>query len=492
MQIVKVVAKIVDDNSGVFTEIPILLDEKKQVIKPLLDYILKLKRNGKSQSTITIVIKATKLLLEYMKANTNSFSTSQTMFESFSSRLYTGTINDEGLDPSGLFWLPHSSSVAKSYIRALTQLTDWLAEKQDTVPMNPLVNADNFTQHLNYAAWVRKNQQDFLGHIADKNISAIVQSARNVQGKRQLGKQNLEAIEFSEKYFEDFYFKGIGGAKDRRIVLRDQLILLLIHFGGLRISEALHLWVHDVNRIHRKKEDIKVRIYHPESGKAPDDWRSSSGKTTRAAFLKEKYALSPRNTLIGKKHIGWKTNSFENSDYYLEVYWFPTIYGKIFEKLWKDYIRFLTGIERNHPYAFISFHRDYIGEPYTLNAFQSSYTKGLQRIGLNFSKADGLSPHSHRHSYGRRLRRANVDKLVIKKCLHHASLASQEIYTAASPTEVSACLQQASERLLNLQESSERKNIQSWDILTQYGFENIDSNNAQLCTKKIFKSGKIS
>ena len=44
-------------------------------------------------------------------------STSQTMFESFSSRLYTGTINDEGLDPSGLFWLPHSSSVAKSYIR---------------------------------------------------------------------------------------------------------------------------------------------------------------------------------------------------------------------------------------------------------------------------------------------------------------------------------------------------------------------------------------
>lgn len=491
MQIVKVNAKIVDDNSGVFTEIPILLDEKKQVIKPLLDYILKLKRNGKSLSTITTIIKATKLLLEYMEANTNSFSTSQTMFESFSSRLYTGTINDEGLDPSGLFWLPHSSSVAKSHIHALTQLIDWLAEKQDTVPMNPLVNADNFTKRLNYAAWFRKNQQDFLGHIADKNISAIVQSARNVQGKRPLGKQNLEAIEFPEHYFEEFYFKGIGGAKDRRIVLRDQLILLLMHGGGLRESEALHLWVHDVIRIHGKKEDIKVRIYHPESGKAPDDWRSRTGKTTRAAFLKEKYALSPRNTLIGKKHVGWKTNTFENSDYYLEVYWFPTICGKIFEKLWKDYTRFLTGIERNHPYAFISFHRDYIGEPYTLNAFQSSYIKGLQRIGLNFSKAEGLSPHSHRHSYGRRLRRANVDKVIIKKCLHHASLASQEIYTAASPTEVTTCLKQASERLLNPQEPSEQTNIQSWEVLTQYGFEDIDSHNAHFFIKSNSKLGKI-
>lgn len=46
MQIVKVVAKVLEDNSGVFTEIPVLLDENKQVLRPLLEYILKLKRNG--------------------------------------------------------------------------------------------------------------------------------------------------------------------------------------------------------------------------------------------------------------------------------------------------------------------------------------------------------------------------------------------------------------------------------------------------------------
>ena len=43
MQIVKVNAKVVQDDSGVFSEIPVLLDENKDVIQPLMEYALKLK-----------------------------------------------------------------------------------------------------------------------------------------------------------------------------------------------------------------------------------------------------------------------------------------------------------------------------------------------------------------------------------------------------------------------------------------------------------------
>ncbi len=474
VEVVRINAKVVLDDSGVFTEIPVLLDQNKEPVKPLIEYALKLKRDGMSQSTISNYIKATQLLLEYMGANVSGFDSPQSLFESFSSRLYTGTIGDDGLDPSGLYWLPCSKQVARLHINALSKMTDWLAEKQGSISMNPLVEADSLTQRLNYAAWFRKNQHNFLGHIKDKHINSTVRYARSVQGKRPLGKQSQEAIEFPERYFEAFYFDGLGGAVDRRVVLRDQLILLLMHGGGLRESEALHLWLEDVLIDPSNPNSVKVRIYHPEDGKAPNNWRGRSGKTIRAAYLKEKYALSPRNDLMGKKRVGWKSRVTDSKDEYLDVHWFPTVFGEVFAKLWQVYTRFMTAVERNHPYAFVSFHREHVGNPYTLNAFHDSYRNGLKRIGLKPCKADGLSPHSHRHSYGRRLRRAGVQEIVIKKCLHHASLESQAVYTTPTAKEVTSCLNAATQQLLNPTEPFERVGTPSWEVLTERGFNDID------------------
>lgn len=473
MQIVKVKAKVVHDNSGVFTEIYVLLDDNKEVIKPLLEYVIKLKRDGKSQSTISNCIKATQLLLEYLNANPNGFENSRSLFESFSSRLYTGTISEDGLDPSGLYWLPCSKQVAGLHIYALNQFTDWLTEKYDAVSMNPLVKADSHTQRLNYAAWFRKNQHDFLGHIKDKHINSTVRYARSIQGKRSLGKQKQDAIDFPEYYYDDFYYNGLGGAVDRRIAIRDQLILLLMHGGGLRESETLHLWIEDVFIDPLNINSVKVYIYHPEDGKAPNNWRGRSGKTTRAAYLKEKYALSPRNQLMGKKHVGWKSRVTDSKDEYLEVYWFPDAYGEIFAKLWKNYIRLLIDVERHHPYAFVSFHHNYLGSPYTLNAFHNNYRQGLKRIGLKPNKTDGLSPHSHRHSYGRRLRKAKVSAIIIKKCLHHASIESQTVYTTLTTKEVTTSLNAAMKRLLNPIQTVEQTGIPSWELLIQRGFSDI-------------------
>jgi len=476
MQIVKIVAKVVDDNSGVFTEIPVLLDENKQVLRPLLEYILKLRRNGKSQPTLSKCVDATKLFLEYMAVNLNCFTNPHSLFEVFTSRLYTGTINEEGLDPSGLYWLPHSEAVTKSHIKALTKFSNWLVENYNAKPMNPLVMSDSYEQRLKYAAWFQKNQYNFLGHIKDKHINSTVRHACNIQGKRVLGKHRTDAIEFPEKYFKAFYFNGLGAALDRRVGLRDQLILLLMHGGGLRESEALHLWIEDVHIDPLNINSVKVRIYHPEYGKAPNNWRGRSGKTTRAAYLKENYVLSPRNELMGKKHIGWKCRVTDNKDGYIEVHWFPTSFGEVFARLWHNYTRFLAGIERHHPYAFVSFHREHIGKPYTLNAFHYSYRQGLKRIGLKPCKADGLSSHSHRHSYGRSLRRGGISEAIIQKCLHHASIESQIVYTTPTIKEVTSTLEAATERLLNPITPVELSNTPSWDVLTLHGFNDIDPN----------------
>lgn len=479
MQTVKVNAKIVQDNSKVFTEIPVLLDESSQVIKPLMEFILKLKHDGKSQSTINGYIKSAQLLLEYMSANINSFDSLQLLFENFSSRLYTGTINDEGLDESNLYWLPCSKQVARRHIYTLTKLMDWLSKKQNIlVPINPIVEADSLTQKLNYAAWFFKNQNNFLGHIKDKHISSTVLYARSIRGRRPLGKHKQDAIDFPENHFEAFYFEGLGSNhRDYRAVLRDQLILLLMHGGGLRESEALHLWIEDVLIDPFNPNSVKVRIYHPEDGKAPNGWRSRSGKTTRSAYLKEKYALTPRNELMGKKHVGWKNRITDSKDEYIEVYWFPSIFGEVFAKLWQSYTRLLTGVDRHHPYAFVNFHHTHLGIPYTLNAFHDSYRQGLRRIGLKPSKSDGLSPHSHRHSYARRLRRAGISELIIKKCLHHASLDSQLAYTTPTAQEVTISLNAATEKLLLSEEINETKIVPSWEVLMQHEFKDRYSNN---------------
>ena len=104
--------------------------------------------------------------------------------------------------------MPCSKQVAQLHINALTKLTDWLADKHGSTSLNPIVEADSQIQRLNYAAWFRKNQHNFLGHIKDKHINTTVRYARNIQCKRPLGKQKQDAIDFPERYFETFYYNG--------------------------------------------------------------------------------------------------------------------------------------------------------------------------------------------------------------------------------------------------------------------------------------------
>ena len=472
--VVKVRAKVVEDDTGIFSHVPVLISESGNIIDPLLSYTLKLKRDGLSNSTIDIAIRATLLLLKYMAANESGFDNPKLLFELFTSRLYTGTFDDNGYDPSGLCWLPIGSRTAKQYIGALTKLTEWMIEEHGGVSINPLVEADSYSKRLNYAAWFRRNQHDFLGHIKDKHINQTVRYARNIRGKRPLGKQNNDAIEFPECHFENFFLNGIGGANDLRVSHRDKLILLLMHGGGLRESEALHLWVQDVYFDPDHSGSVKVRIYHPEDGDAPEGWKSRAGRKNRSAYLKEKHILTPRTMLSDSQHLGWKATVTDGVGDYLEVHWFSRDFGRVFAILWLDYLRLLTTVERQHPYAFVSFKEGRKGQPYTRNAFHYNYRLGLKRIGLTPSKANGLSPHSHRHSYGRRLRRAGIQEVVIKKCLHHASIASQEVYTTPTVIEVTACLNDATLRLEEPDDTNQKDLTPSWKSLLEHGFSDID------------------
>ena len=109
-----------------------------------------------------------------------------------------------------------------------------------------------------------------------------------------------------------------------------------------------------------------------------------------------------------------------------------------------------------------------------MNAFQYNYESALRRIGLVPSKAEGRDPHGHRHAYGRRLTRAGLHPVVIKKCLHHASLESQTPYTAPSFSEVSNALATATAKLNCEKQMNGSGRATDWQALIEHGFEDID------------------
>ncbi|QVL21437.1 site-specific integrase [Pseudomonas qingdaonensis] len=444
MTIVQSIAKIVVDDSGLQSEMTILITENGPVTV-LIDYLLA--NQHLSPVWQRLVTQATKLLLEYMEANHHYFSEPHELFQAFATHLYTGTIDDNGLDDSGLGWIPTSRETSNRFISALEGLTDYVAIRYNTPNMNPLTTASTYDQRLNYAAWYRRNINNFLGHIESKALPDIVMKARNVRGRTTLRKIDNDAVAFPERLFQRMYMEGFGSASDPRCAVRDQLILIMMHGAGLRESDTLHLWIMDVGDHPLIEGGAMVRIYHPEDGAAPNKWRGRRGTTTRGAYLRENYALTARNLLQGTRRVGWKTRLVDHCDNYIQLHWFPTRFSVLFMALWQVHIRYLARVERDHPYAFVSYEKSAIGAPYTLQAFNGNYKRALARIGEIASKSEGRSTHGHRHAYGRRLSRAEISPEIIRKAMHHTSLESQKVYTTPSISEISSGLKSAEERL---------------------------------------------
>lgn len=471
--IVKVIARVKLDSTGHLVELPVLLTHSG-VFVPLLDYVIS-KSNINSFPWMNRVVLSCQLLLEYMEANKDLFSTPTKLFESFVLRLSSGTIGLNGDDPSELYWLPRSASNVNQLLSSLNGLTDWLSTQNKTTSMNPFEEASSHQQRLNYAAWHKKNKYNFLGHIKNNALPEMIKKVRKIRGKKDVFKVDDNAISFPEHLFKHFFVDGIGSSRDPRVALRDQLILLLMHGAGVRESEALHLWVHDVFIDPDRQSCAIVKLFHPEYGKAPNNWSGRKRQSTRSAYLAEKYALTPRNRLAGTARVGWKSKLVDSRDNYLHLFWFPSFYGELFLYLWQQYLLYLLPLDLKHPYAFVSFSKKTIGSSLTLNAYNQSYKASMARINLSVSKPEGRSPHAHRHAYGRRLSSSKVDPLIIKKALHHSSLNSQVVYTQPGIKDVTIALEEAARTLNSMNYSNQNTDDeQSWSSIMERGFEDID------------------
>jgi integrase len=359
-----------------------------------------------------------------------------------------GTFDREiGLDPSGLCWSPRSPHDVAHIITHLTDFFEWLGTmRPEAAKVNPRYAGGAFDRLADEAAYQYRRNKAFLGHTWAENASPT-STGHRIRSQRLPKVEKGEPPAFPEERFEELLVKGFKAAG--RYDYRGMLITLLLHGAGFRESEPFHLYISDVFPDPANPLEAKVLIHHPTHGSAPSDWRDARAQTrkgNRAEYLGQQFGLVPRTERMDSRHAGWKGGTHDEA-YYKQAYWFVPEYGEWFLQLWYRYLEQVAHTERSHPFAFINLQREPIGGMYALAQYNKAHAAACKRIGLRVSKPLGTTPHGHRHAYGRRLRNSGIDKALIRRFMHHASLESQEVYTQASNREALAALEAAALRL---------------------------------------------
>lgn len=449
---------LVSDNTGASKQIPTLaaLDGNGiRVFEPLLRYQL-LFYDSRGLMWQTKLIEAIRLLLEYAAVNAGLWRTGFEMFEHFPSALRTGTMDAEGNDPSGLFWKSREAQ-ARVIVQRLDAFSKWFSGKQNgyaAAPLNPLRDATRPEQIMSFLAWSHSNERSFLGH-ADSRSEALERG-------RKIGSIPITRLptviggskpRFLEEDMQRLLSDGF--VRERTIVdspyrfnLRDILIVLLMHYGGLRLSECFHIWVCDVEEHPQKRGVAWVRIGHPHLGfvKYVNPASEKVVECSKAEYLLLRHGLIPRDRVLGALNAGWKNPTLDEK-WYLEVRWAPERIGRLFLTLWQLYLRQILPLNRPHPYAFVNMDGPHSGAPYKLGCFKKAYARAISRIGLSPSKRNGTTPHGHRHAYGYRLEEVGIIPQTIKNCMHHHSISSQLVYTRPEVEKMNAELTDAEARL---------------------------------------------
>lgn len=479
---IKIKAEIKRDNTGNTVHLPTLLIERDgelQVFKQLLEY--QLRYCSRSKSWHDKLLQVVGLLLDYMEVNQNNYTSPIKYFESFAEAIYSGTINEEGLDPSGLYWLHRNPQSANVLLHLLSDFSDWLHNEYGAVQLNPWREATTFEQRLNIMAETNKSNRCFLGHLNDNhNISQTSMNARSFIYKRNSLPSSFSDVKSFpddqiynllwngfrwDGYKRTSYYKKLSNKERKnyepdlvdKYNWRDICITILMHGGGLRLSETFHLWIHDVFPNPEDPNLAEVRIYDPSEGKAPEGLKHPITRKDiedRETYLKLKYALRPRNQYTDRRRAGWKHPRLDNrKDKYIRVYWFPKEWGYLFMLAWNMYLRQRKRYEipEINPYAFLSYSERYKGNEkgkmLTMDSYRESHQNAIEKIGLEYGKYYGTTPHSHRHACGQRLRRAGVKPHTIQIVLHHLSEKSQEPYTQTNIIEITTELDSATKLL---------------------------------------------
>jgi len=401
MNSVRITVRIFRSETGASIDVPALVTDQG-LLKPLIDYFAD-HVHARSHSWMVSRIQVIELLLNFVSVNNDGLDHPKKIFKVFVQQLYSGTIGDKGLDPSGLYWKPKRINTANRLINALINFFEWFADQSAFKPPFTIGEASSYEQILNWAAYNQKHYRAFLAHTWDKSkASANNNLSRRIVLRKSISGYHDPVKHFPDSRFNELLFRGFinPGSEfnshfNKRINIRDTLITLLLHGGGLRQCEPFHLYFDDVTldtvlSDHLSREIALVRIYHPSEGMIPQQAVTQSNNFTlydnREHYLKLQFGMKPRTQYISESmRSGWKINHLDNQrDKYIQIYWYPRIYGIIFYKMWKIYLAHLRTlkVKIDHPFAFVTLAGKCKGKPLSISAYRQNHKAAVKRIGL--------------------------------------------------------------------------------------------------------------
>ncbi len=448
-ELFNVVVEVRPDTTGRTYQIPAVADEFNQVMMPLVRYLGYLREKGASQAKLSQIREAAKLFAEYAQATfpSTGFGERKTgpvqtvshwkLFKSFRAAIVCGTFGNDGSDPSGLCWQSSGPSKANRVIKQLTEFMKYLDELDGgdrAERFNPQVSGTAYERLWQASNYEYQRSKALLGHAwaTAGEMQAEVRALNSNNNKSSTASAPKRIQDFQ---FNQLFDRGFDLTTDNGI--RDALVAILMNKGGLRLSEALHAWVIDFLEDPVEPDMAFVKLIHPSQGPCNLTYRNRKFGT-RSEYLSVVYGLPDRTELPEKhaQHLGWKSKFSV-----LRVYWIPPWWGRIFFRLWREYLARTATKRATGPYAFIM-ESGCQWVPLTTDAYRKSYQRAIYASGLVHDektdmKNSGLTSHANRHAYGDRAKnKLNLGTKEVMKLLNHASPDSQEVYTNKTDAEV--------------------------------------------------------
>ncbi|MBR9971815.1 gamma-mobile-trio recombinase GmtY [Magnetospirillum sulfuroxidans] len=344
--------------------------------------------------------------------------------------LVMGTVGPDGDDPSDLFWLPKSAAEVRRSLQTVTAFGDWLAESRGIRPLNPERQASLSEQIVFWRGWAKRKDSSLFAHLRSAG-RAYEQSrvAREITVRKQSAYHENPANEtkrFPEESILPLLRDGFSSRPPhlRWTILRDQLITILLHFGGRRISEVLQMWIGDVQPHPSDPTRCVPWVHHPSDGYAEyrDPKTGATGQIRRDEYLRLVYGRAPLTAATGRRRVGFKNPLLTHRNA-LRTFWSDAAADRVFWSLYLLYIQSRPKVSR-HPYLFVT----PAGDPMTRAGFEKVHAAAVRRIGLIPAKRLGTTPHGHRHAYGSRAAKRGVSSKALQVAMGHRTPASQETY----------------------------------------------------------------
>jgi len=345
----------------------------------------------------------------------------------FTEALTLGTIKN-GKDATNLWWLPRSHRQVQLALNEVTDFSKWLSKQQGRKPLNPIRRASPAEQIVFWHRWNKRTARSLLAHARSRRRhfrEAIFTTSVQVRRRSPIAQESPKA--FPEDAFPRLIREGFRRSSVHAwTTLRDQLLVTLMHGGGVRVSEPLHMWLGDVYEDPSNRDLPVVRIYHPSEGVTevlnPETKRNEH--LMRSEILRLRYDRRPLTEMLGSRHVGWKNPLLtDRLGKYFVVFWRSSIYARLFMALYRAYLRSRPRVS-THPYLFIASS----GAPLTVKGVEKVHAAAVRRIGLVPSRNLGTTPHGHRHAFGHALEEAKVSRKAIQVAMHHVSPLSQDVY----------------------------------------------------------------